>query len=52
MIGDGLAEAERVTEPELAAVLGAGESRGFEGRSRAPTAAQLSQLSATAPGQL
>lgn len=44
MIADGLVEAERVTEPELAAVSGAGESRGFEGRSRAPAAAgQLSR---------
>ena len=36
-----------MTEPELAAVSGAGgESRGFEGRSRAQAAgAQLSQLS-------
>ena len=48
VIADGLVEAERVTEPELAAVSGAGESRGFEGRSRAEPAV----TSAAAPGQL
>ena len=57
MIADGLVEAERVTKPELAAVSGAGgESRGFEGRSRAQAAAGGSAVtavtSAAAPGQL
>ena len=57
MIADGLVEAERVTEPELAAVSGdGGESRGFEGRSRAQAAAGgfavTAVTSAAAPGQL
>ena len=45
-----MVEAERVTEPGLAAVSGSGESRGFEGREPEPSptaggSLQLLQLS-------
>ena len=41
-----MVEAERVTEPGLAAVSGSGESRGFEGREPEPSPDSWEQLAA------
>ena len=43
-----MVEAERVTEPGLAAVSGSGESRGFEGREPEPSPDSWGQLAAVA----